>query len=219
VKQIFLYVPLFLFLATLAHAGYFSDRPDFSLLFHGGAEQPNGFIQGSSPLPELGGWMGIGIDDHLDGFFGLDYYGMPNQPVTLTHPLATTPGVLTPTDDISLTLNTRWYFLNSKWDYARHYYNISPYLFAGLGMDLVVDNPPSGGTTGPGPALVSSGYDILFSTTFGAGIDFPIGDGRRWSIYTEALDHLIFWQNLTQVYDGRVGVRFMLDTAHADPFH
>lgn len=202
-----------------AHAGYFSERPDFSLLFHGGGEEPNGFIPGSAPAAEVGGWMGINIDDHLDGFFGLDYYTMPNQPVTLAHPLSQTPGVVQPTDDISLTIDSRWYFLNEKWDYARHHYNISPYLFTGLGIDLVIDNPPSGVDTSAGPPIFNSGYDILFSMNFGAGIDFPIGDGRGWSIYTEALDHLIFWQSTTQVFDGRIGVRFLLDTAHADPFH
>jgi len=90
-------------------------------------------------------------------------------------------------------------------------------------MDLVVDsnNSVSGGSTtsvAQQLPVLTNGYDILFGVNFGAGIDFPIGNGREVSLYTEALDHMIFWQGLTQVFDGRFGVRFMLDTAHVDPF-
>jgi hypothetical protein len=217
-----LFLLLLCSLASAARADYFSEKPPFSLMFHTGAEEPTGYIQGSGPAPELGAWMGVDMDDHLDGFFGLDYYTMPDVFILLPPTNNNPQTFVAPTDDISATVNIRWYPFNEKWDYARHHYNISPYIFTGLGIDFVVDNgQPVGAIPVPpsSPAILNTSYDILFATHIGGGIDFPVGDGRRWSIYTEALDHLIFWNGLTQVFDGRVGVRFMLDTAHADPFH
>ena len=52
----------------------------------------------------------------------------------------------------------------------------------------------------------------------GVGMDFPIGDQKAWFIYTEALDHLIAWNGLTQFYCVQLGVKVMLDSAHIDPF-
>lgn len=193
---------------------------------------PNGYIQANEPAAEAGIWMGIGLSERLDTFFAVDYYTMPNLALTISGPAsfvlpnsanagATT--IVQPTDDVSLSINTRWYLFNDKWDYAHRRYNTSPYLLAGMGLDLVVDNAPpttNGSTTSIAQQLpvLTDGYDILFGMNFGAGIDCPLGNGHEVSIYTEVLDHLIFWQGLTQVFDGRVGIRFMLDTAHVDPF-
>jgi hypothetical protein len=52
----------------------------------------------------------------------------------------------------------------------------------------------------------------------GIGMDFPMDNAQDWALYAEGLDHFILWQGLTQVLDARVGVRFMLDVAHVDPF-
>jgi hypothetical protein len=172
--------------------------------------------------------MGIGISDRWDGFFAIDYYTMPNQPLTINGPAtvilpssSTATTIVQPTDDIALSINTRWYPFNNKWDYAHQRYNSSFYLLGGMGIDLLVDPPPP--VQGVAPVaqqlpLFTNNYEILFGMNFGAGIDFPVGNGREVSLYTEALDHLILWQGLTQVFDGRFGIRFMLDTAHADPF-
>jgi hypothetical protein len=208
------------------------EIPNFSLMIHGGAEMPNGYIQANGPAAEAGIWIGIGLSERLDTFFAVDYYTMPNLALTISGPAsfvlpnsanagATT--IVQPTDDVSLSINTRWYLFNDKWNYAHRRYNTSPYLLAGMGLDLVVDNAPpttNGSTTSIAQQLpvLTDGYDILFGMNFGAGIDCPLGNGHEVSIYTEALDHLIFWQGLTQVFDGRVGIRFMLDTAHVDPF-
>jgi len=174
--------------------------------------------------------MGAGLSDRWDGFFAVDYFTMPNVPITINGPAtvvlpssSTATTIVQPTDDVSLSINIRWYPFNNKWDYAHRRYNTSFYLLGGMGMDLVVDsnNSVSGGSTtsvAQQLPVLTNGYDILFGVNFGAGIDFPIGNGREVSLYTEALDHMIFWQGLTQVFDGRFGVRFMLDTAHVDPF-
>jgi hypothetical protein len=206
------------------------EIPNFSLMFHTGVEEPTGFIAANGPAPEIGAWMGVGVSDRWDGFFAVDYFTMPNLPVTLSVPAtvmvlpsaSNSVTVVQPTDDVSLSVNMRWYPFNNKWDYVHQRYNGSFYLFGGAGADLVIDPPPpvSGSdTTTQGIPLVTNGYEILLGMNFGAGMDFPIGNGREMSLYTEVLDHLIFWQNLTQVFDGRLGIRFMLDTAHADPFH
>jgi hypothetical protein len=175
--------------------------------------------------------MGIGLSERLDTFFAIDYYTMPNLALTISGPAsfvlpnsanagATT--IVQPTDDVSLSVNTRWYLFNDKWDYAHRRYNTSPYLLAGMGIDLLVDPPPPNPnlpTSAPQELpLLTNNYEILFGMNFGAGIDCPLGNGHEISLYTEALDHLIFWQGLTQVFDGRFGIRFMLDTAHVDPF-
>lgn len=205
------------------------EMPKFSLMFHTGAEEPTGFIAAPGPAPELGAWMGVDVSDRWDGFFAVDYFAMPNLPLTINGPVsvvlpkssnATT--ILQPTDDVSISVNMRWYPFNNKWDYVHQRYNSSFYLLGGVGADLVIDPPPpvqGSDTPTQGIPLVTNGYEILLGMNFGAGMDFPVGNGREVSLYTEALDHLIFWQNSTQVFDGRFGIRFMLDTAHADPFH
>ncbi len=206
------------------------EMPNFSLMFHTGGEMTTGFISGYQPAFEGGAWMGAGLSDRWDGFFAVDYFTMPNVPITINGPAtvvlpssSTATTIVQPTDDVSLSINIRWYPFNNKWDYAHRRYNTSFYLLGGMGMDLVVDsnNSVSGGSTtsvAQQLPVLTNGYDILFGVNFGAGIDFPIGNGREVSLYTEALDHMIFWQGLTQVFDGRFGVRFMLDTAHVDPF-
>jgi hypothetical protein len=206
------------------------EIPNFSLMFHGGGEMPNGFIQANGPAPEVGIWMGAGLSQRWDGFFAIDYFTMPNLPLTINGPAtvvlpssSTGTTVVQPTDDVSLSINTRWYLFNDKWDYAHRRYNTSPYLLTGLGIDLVVDSDnsipgtPTSSITQQLPVL-TNGYDILLGMNIGAGIDCPLGNGHEVSLYSEALDHLIFWQGLTQVFDGRFGIRFMLDTAHVDPF-
>lgn len=226
-------VTLILFLGI--HANLWADSyeiPNFSLMFHGGGEMSTGFIQANGPAAEAGAWMGAGLSDRWDGFFAIDYYTMPNLALTISGPAsfilhnsanAAATTLVKPTDDVSLFINTRWYPFNNKWDYAHRRYNISPYLLAGMGIDLVVDSDNSV----PGAPVTSvvqqlpiltNGYDILFGMNFGVGIDCPLGNGQQVSLYTEALDHMIFWQGLTQVFDGRLGIRFMLDTAHVDPF-
>jgi hypothetical protein len=231
-KKTLLVLLLFLSLNRFTWAD--SDEiPNFSLMFHSGGEMTTGFIPGYQPAFEGGAWMGAGLSDRWDGFFAIDYYTMPNVALTISGPAsfilsnatnAAATTIVQPTDDVSLSINTRWYPFNNKWDYAHRRYNTSLYLLAGMGLDLVVDIAPST-TTSTGTTTIAQqlpvltdGYDILFGMNFGAGIDFPIGNGREVSLYTEALDHMIFWQGLTQVFDGRFGIRFMLDTAHVDPF-
>jgi hypothetical protein len=204
------------------------EMPNFSLMLHTGAAMPTGFIAGNGPGLELGAWMGVGISDRWDGFFAIDYYTMPNQPLTINGPAtvilpssSTATTIVQPADDVALSINTRWYPFNDKWDYAHHRYNSSFYLLGGMGIDLLVDPPPPVPGAAAAPQefpLITNNYEILFGMNFGAGMDFPVGNGHEVSLYTEALDHLILWQGLTQVFDGRFGIRFMLDTAHADPF-
>lgn len=131
--------------------------------------------------------MGAGLSDRWDGFFAVDYYTMPNVPITINGPAtvllpssSTATTIVQPTDDISLSINTRWYPFNNKWDYAHRRYNTSLYLLAGMGLDLVVDIAPST-TTSTGTTTIAQqlpvltdGYDILFGMNFGAGIDFPL---------------------------------------------
>jgi len=219
---------LFLIFGFTVHAKADNGEiPNFSLMFHTGVEETNGFISGDQPAAELGIWAGVGISNRFDGFFGVDYYTMPNAPLTLNGPATSllpgynNPGtfVVQPTDDVALSVNTRWYPFNDKWDYIHRRYNTSIYLLGGMGIDLLVDPPPP--TSGSAPEefpILTNNYEILFGMNFGAGIDFPLDNGQEVSFYTEGLDHLIFWQGLTQVFDGRFGIRFMLDTAHVDPF-
>lgn len=193
------------------------ETPNFSLLGHLGAGTVSGFLGTGNPAPSGGLWLGIGITDRLDGLWGLDYFTMPSQEITV--PLipsskdpATSKNVL-PTDDLSITIDLRWY-LGPKFDGIHGRFNTVPYLIAGAGMDLVVDQYP--------PPLNSNFYsksfDGLLAFNAGAGLDMPLGDGGQWLLYGEALDHLIAWQGLTQVYLGRIGVKVMLDSAHVDPF-
>jgi hypothetical protein len=230
-KKTLIILILLLGLRTTALADNF-EIPNFSLMFHGGGEMPNGFIQANGPAPEAGIWMGTGLSQRWDGFFAIDYFTMPNLPLTINGPAtvilpssSTATTIVQPTDDVSLSINTRWYLFNDKWDYAHRRYNTSPYLLTGMGIDLLVDPPPppppNPNLPPPAPQefpLITNNFEILFAMNFGAGIDFPLGNGHEVSLYTEALDHMIFWQGLTQVFDGRFGIRFMLDTAHVDPF-
>ncbi len=197
------------------------EMPNFSLMFHAGGEFSTGFIPSTAPGPELGAWMGISMSDRFDGLWGLDYYTMPNITMIINQSnlsKALPPITIQPTDDISFSVNIRWYLAN-KWDYVHHRYNTVPYLLGGLSMDALIDEffiptiPPT-----PPPDLLNRGYDLLFGMNLGVGMDFPMENGQDWSLYAEGLDHLIPWQGLTQVFDARVGVRFMLDTVHADPF-
>jgi hypothetical protein len=59
-------------------------------------------------------------------------------------------------------------------------------------------------------------YGPLFAINLGGGVDFPIGG--NWFFYGEFLDHLIFWEGLTQVFALRAGFKVMLDSEHIDPF-
>lgn len=192
------------------------DPPNFSLLFHLGGDYSYGYIQGHGAAPSGGFWLGVAVNNRMDGLWGMDYYTMPSVPVTLFLPSPSNPvslKVALPSDDIALTVNTRWYWSN-KWDPLRGRFNTVPYLVAGIGLDLLVDEYPR-----PPNFLFYNGYyDVLFGANFGAGIDMPMGDAKSWSVYAEAMDHFIFWQGLTQVYSVRVGLRFMLDSAHVDPF-
>jgi hypothetical protein len=208
-------LPLLLILASFQPTWADQDEmPNFGLMVHAGAGVPTGFMPGEFG-PHAGIWMGISMSDRFDGLWGLDYYTLPNIPMTITQsnfsgPL---PSIeVQPTDDVAFSVNLRWY-LSDKWDYVHHRYAAVPYLLAGIGMDAVVDQDPRLSTP-----FWDAKYDLLFGMNLGAGMDFPMDDGRSWSIYAESLDHLIYWQGLTQIFAGHVGVRFMLDSAHVDPF-
>ncbi len=199
-----------------------TEQPlNFSILGEGGMDQVSGFLNnGAAANPALGGglWFGISLGDQWDGLFGIDYFTMPNQPVTVNVAPTTANGfvnyeVVQPTNDFALTVNVRWY-LDKKYDWLHQRFNADPYLLVGGGMDLVVDQyPPLTNSN-----FYSNSFDILFSLNAGAGMDFPLFDGKQWFFYVEGLDHLIAWQGLTQVFSGRVGFKVMLDSAHADPF-
>lgn len=193
------------------------ETPNFSLLFQGGAGESSGFLGSGNPAPEGGLWLGIGLSNRFDGLWGIDYYTLPNQLVNV----ALTPNAsnsyatsmtVEPTDDVALTVNTRWYWAD-KYDQVHQRFNTVPYLVAGLGMDLVVDQYPRPDNTN----FYSASFDALFSMNLGCGVDFPLGDGKQWILYMEGLDHLIAWQGLTQIYTVRAGIKVMLDTAHVDP--
>ena len=196
---------------------------NFSILFQGGAGQSSGFLGSGDPAPEGGLWLGISLSDRFDGLWGIDFFTLPNQPVTI----AQTPtqanyfvssfGVQ-PTDDFALTVNTRWYWAD-KFDYIHNRFNTVPYLLIGGGMDLVVDQPPpptNPGATPPITFFYNKSFDMLFSMNFGVGIDLPFD--KEWMFYVEGLDHLIIWQGLTQIVALRAGFKVMLDAAHLDPF-
>lgn len=193
------------------------EVPNFSILGQGGMAECTGYLGSSTPAPAGGLWLGIGLSDRLDGLWGIDYFTMPDQQITVPlTPTASNPVtsmVISPTNDISFTVNTRWYWA-SKYDHLHQHFNTVPYFVAGLGMDMVVDEYPRPMGTG----LLGASYDALFALNLGVGMDFPIGDGKQWFLYGEGLDHLIAWQGLTQIYSFRVGFKVMLDTAHVDPF-
>ena len=209
---------LSLFLLAGQAAAQNLDPPNFSILGQLGAGEVTGFLGNGDPAPCGGLWLGISLADDFDGLWGMDYYSMPNQEVTVAVAPTTQNGFITsmnvlPTDDFALSVNVRWY-LGSKYDRLHQHFNAVPYLLLGGGMDLVVDQdpPPVGGN------FYSKSFDILFGINCGAGVDFPMDDGKDWFLYGEGLDHMIAWQGLTQIVSGRLGVKFMLDSAHVDPF-
>jgi hypothetical protein len=193
------------------------EVPNFSILGQLGMAESNGYLGSGGPTPAGGLWLGIGLSDRFDGLWGIDYFSMPNQlitvPLTPTASNPVTSMMVSPTDDVSFTVNTRWYWA-SKYDQLHQRFNTVPYLVAGLGMDMVVDEYPRP----KGTNLLGASFDALFALNLGAGIDFPIGNGKQWFLYGEGLDHLIAWQGLTQIYSLRVGFKVMLDSAHVDPF-
>jgi hypothetical protein len=163
-------------------------------------------------------WLGISLSDRFDGYWGMDYYTMPSQEVTVgltpskDNNFATSENVL-PTDDFALSVNVRWY-LYSKYDRLHQHFNTVPYLLVGGGMDLLVDQDPAP----PNSNFYGKSFDVLFGLNVGAGLDFPLGDGKQWFLYAEGMDHLIAWAGLTQIYSARLGFKVMLDSAHVDPF-
>ncbi len=193
------------------------EVPNFSILGQLGMSKCSGFLGNGNPSPAGGLWLGIGLSDRFDGLWGFDYYSMPNLelPVTLT-PTPSNPAtvmLILPTNDLSFTVNTRWYWA-SKYDQLHQKFNTVPYFLAGFGMDMVVDEDPRP----PNTTLFGASFDALFSLNLGVGMDFPLGDGKQWFLYGEGLDHLIAWQGLTQIYSFRAGFKVMLDSAHVDPF-
>ncbi len=194
-----------------------TEVPNFSILGQVGMEQCTGYLGSANPAPAGGLWLGIGLNDRFDGLWGIDYFTMPNQQITVpltpnTYNSATSM-VIAPTDDLSFTVNTRWYWA-SKYDQIHKRFNTVPYLVGGFGMDMVVDEYPRP----QGTNLFGASFDALFALNVGMGIDLPIGDDKQWFLYGEGLDHLIAWQGLTQIYSLRVGFKVMLDSAHVDPF-
>jgi hypothetical protein len=200
-----------------------SEPLNFSILFQGGAGKSSGFLGSGDPAPEGGLWLGISLSDRFDGLWGLDFFTLPNQPVTVTQTPNSNNNFISsfgvqPTDDFALSVNTRWYWAD-KFDYVHHRFNTVPYLLLGGGMDLVVDEPPpptNPGVTPPITFFYNKSYDMLFSINLGAGIDLPFD--KQWMFYVEGLDHLIVWEGLTQIVALRAGVKVMLDAAHLDPF-
>ncbi len=206
---------IFLFLIPpLALPKEEKEIPGFGLLLNGGESASSGFINSFNAAPAGGLAMSYGFNNRWDGLWSLDYYTMPNQPLTLSLPSPSNPvsqSYIQPTDDVAISVNARYYW-NDKWDDIHKKFNVDPYLTAGLGLDLVVDlYPPD-----PNSFFWSKPFDILLGVNLGAGIDVPLTND--FIIYGEGLDHFIFWQGLTQDYVGKVGIKFMLDTEHADPF-
>ena len=187
---------------------------NFSLLFQGGPSVCDGFLGAGNPAPEGGLWLGIRLSDRFDGLWGLDYYTLPSQVIPVAYGTPTNPvTAIMPSDDFSITVNTRWYLVN-KMEERYQRFNLAPYLVGGLGMDLVIDPYPRGGNG----SFYNLYFDPLFSMNFGAGLDIPLGNAKQWFLYSEFLDHMVIWQNLTQIYSLRLGVKVMLDSAHVDPF-
>ena len=207
----------FLFLSPTLGFGQPQEFPNFSLMGSLGVGEVSGFLGNGNPAPNAGLGLGIGITDNLDGLWGLDYYTMPNQEITV--PLTpnklnpATSMLVLPTDDIAITVNLRWY-TGAKYDFIHQRFNTIPYLLAGAGLDLVVDQDPPP----PNANFYSKSFDALFGLSLGVGLDMPLGDGQGWFLYAEGLDHLIAWQGTTQIFIGRVGLKVMLDSEHVDPF-
>ena len=209
-----------LFLACAGNSLNAQEIPNFSILFHGGASVCDGFLGKSGAAPEGGLWMGISLSNRFDGLWGMDYYTLPSQTATLYQPSRSNPVsffVVQPSDDFALTVNTRWY-AGEKFDSVHQRFNGVPYLLAGFGMDLVIDQLAPASTLNPSPVgnFYNKTYDVLFSLNLGMGMDFPLDP--QWFFYIEGLDHLIAWQELTQIYSLRAGFKVMLDSAHLDPF-
>jgi len=208
---------LALFLAllpSLALCKEDKEIPTFGLLLNGGESFSSGFIASSDMAPAVGLGMSYGFSDRWDGVWNMDYYTLPNQPLTLLSPtpandLAQT--IVQPTDDVALSVNAKWYWWG-KYDYIHQTYKWVPYLTGGLGLDLVVDEYPPP----PNAYFWSKSFDVLLGMNLGAGLDIPLSDA--WILYGEAVDHAIFWQGLTQIVVGRVGIKIMLDSEHVDPF-
>jgi len=186
---------------------------NFSLLFQGGPCVSRGFLGDGNPAPEGGVWLGIRLSDHFDGLWGIDYYTLPSQKIQMTPTSSNPVTELMPSDDISITVNTRCY-LSPRFNERYQQFNMVPYLLGGLGMDMVVDQSPRPDNS----RFYNLYFDPLFAINLGMGLDIPIGDAKQWFIYGEGLDHLIIWQTMTQVYSFRFGVKVMLDSAHVDPF-
>jgi len=195
------------------------ESPNFSILGQLGIAQVSGFLGNGSPAPGGGLWLGIGLDNRWDGLWGLDYYTMPSQEVTVVlNPTKDNPAtamLVQPSDDFSLSVNTRWYW-SDKYDRIHQRFNTVPYFVGGIGMDLVVDQDES--TLPPNSNFYSKSFDVLFSINLGVGMDFPLFDDKQWFLYAEGMDHIIAWQGTTQILSGRVGFKVMLDSAHVDPF-
>lgn len=204
-------------LAPWAFGQEAAEPPNFSILGQLGGEEVSGFLGNGGPAACGGLWLGISLSDRFDGLWGIDYFTMPNQEITVgLNPTAANPVTfmnVRATDDFSFTVNTRWYWA-SKYDSLHQRFNTVPYLVAGLGMDLVVDQDPRP----PNSNFYSASFDALFSMNLGLGMDFPLDEGKQWFLYGEGLDHLIAWQGLTQIYSFRAGFKVMLDSAHVDPF-
>jgi hypothetical protein len=212
-KSILLILALFLSQATHAQD---LEQPNFSFLFHGDVNGSGGFFQGYQPGFGGGIWFGTGFSDRFDGLWAIDYLSLPGEAVTLSLPSPSQPvstRLIRPTDDLSLTVNTRWYW-SDKWDHARQRFNTVPYFVGGLGMDLILDQYDRP----PGTSFFNTEMDFLFAVNLGVGLDMPLGDGKQWLLYAEGLDHLIFWQGLTHVVTLRGGLKVALDSAHLDPF-
>ncbi|HVZ81587.1 MAG TPA: hypothetical protein VHE12_12430 [bacterium] len=205
------------FLLPVLGKGQPAEFPNFSLMGNVGAGAVNGFLGNGSPAPSAGLGLGIGIGENLDGLWGLDYYTMPNQEVAVPlHPSSSNPATVLyvlPTDDVSITVNLRWY-TDPKYDRIHQRFNTVPYLLLGAGMDMVVDQDPPP----PNSNFYSKSFDALFCMRLGVGLDMPLGDAQGWFLYAEGLDHLIAWQGTTQVFIGRIGLKVMLDSEHVDPF-
>lgn len=206
-----------LFLALLpleGGAGEEKEIPSFGLLINGGGCYTSGFIPGFQMAPSLGLGMSYDFSDQWDGLWSLDYYTLPNLPVTISYPTPAAPvsqNIFQPTDDVAISVNTRWYWWN-KYDYIHERFNTVPYLTGGMGLDLVVDEYPAL----PDAFFWSKSFDVLFGVNLGAGLDVSLGDA--YILYGEGVDHLVFWQGLSQVFIGRIGIKIMLDSRHVDPF-
>jgi hypothetical protein len=213
VKRILLFL-LFLIPPTLSAGADEKEIPGFGLLLNGGEAYSSGFVSAPQPAPALGLAFSCGLNGRWDGLWSIDHYAMPNMPLTLSFPAPSHPvsqQIVQPTDDVAIAVNARWYGWN-KYDDVHQRFNTVPYLIGGMGIDLMVDEYDAT----PGSFFWSNSFDVLFGMNLGAGLDVSLGDS--WILYGEGVDHLVFWQGLTQVFVGRIGIKVMLDSAHVDPF-